>query len=70
MARGLMSPLLGRADSAFITIGKTATSIVPAKAIAKGRIEERRGVDVQNRNFMRYFTLITKYLIEDALRKG
>ena len=70
MARGLMSPLPGKGDSAFVTIGKAAMSNALASAIVTSRIEEMRGPDAQIRNFMRYFTLITKYLTEVWLHKN
>ena len=38
-------------------------------ATVRSRIDEKREADGQNRDFMRYFTLITKYLIEVAVRK-
>jgi len=65
-----MRPLLGKADSAAMADGITVISIAQPSASEKGRIEEMYGADAQKRNFMRYFTLITKYAHCECATQG
>jgi len=53
-----------------MTTGKAGGSNMLTHATVRSRIDEKREADGQNRDFMPYFTLITKYLIEVAVRKG